>query len=77
MRFTHSRWTALAMATAGLLVAAAVVTGFARSERQQNEKVARALTGGDPTRAADLIRDRCRRGSTFTVSLCANKGDAP
>ena len=56
MRFTHSRWTALAMATAGLLVAAAAVTGFARSERQQNEAIARAMSGGDPARAPDLIR---------------------
>ncbi|WIW46868.2 c-type cytochrome [Bradyrhizobium sp. 62B] len=56
MRFTHSRWASLAVATASLLVAAAVVTGFARSERQQNEAIARAMSGGDPARAPDLIR---------------------
>jgi len=56
MRFTLSRWTVLPMATAGLLVGAAVVASFARSERQQKVNVAGALTGGDPTRAPSLIR---------------------
>ncbi|MDT4739910.1 c-type cytochrome [Bradyrhizobium sp. WYCCWR 12699] len=56
MRFTHPRWASLAVATASLLVAAAVVTGFARSERQQNEAIAGAMSGGDPARAPDLIR---------------------
>ena len=56
MRFRLSKWTALTMAAAGLLVAAAVGAGFAQGERQQKENVARAMTGGDPTRAPDLIR---------------------
>ncbi|TWB03581.1 c-type cytochrome [Bradyrhizobium stylosanthis] len=56
MSFTLSRWTAFAIATAGILVIAAAVAGLARSERQQKEDVARAITGGDPTRAPALIR---------------------
>lgn len=56
MRFTPSKWTALAMATAGIMVAAAVAAGIAHSERQQKEDVARAMTGGDPARAPALIR---------------------
>ncbi|AWL93022.1 cytochrome c [Bradyrhizobium ottawaense] len=56
MRFTLPKWTALALTTAGLLVAAAVGAGFAWSGRQQTENIARAMTGGDPTRAPELIR---------------------
>jgi cytochrome c len=56
MRFTLSKRTGLATTTAGLLVAAAVGAGFAWSERQQKESIARAMTGGDPARAPKLIR---------------------
>ncbi|MET3973100.1 cytochrome c [Bradyrhizobium sp. i1.4.4] len=56
MPFTCSRRTAVAIGAAGLLVVAAGAAGFARSERQQNEAVARAMTGGDPTRAPALVR---------------------
>ena len=57
MRFTLSRRMALTIGMAGLLVvAAALAAGFVRSGRQQNERVARAMTGGDPSRAPALIR---------------------
>lgn len=56
MRFRVSSRSAFAIGASGLLVAAAVATGFARSERQQNESIARAMTGGDPARAPALIR---------------------
>jgi cytochrome c len=56
MRFTFSRRMASTIGTAGLVVAAALAAGFVRSERQQNERVARAMTGGDPSRAPALIR---------------------
>ncbi|MGL9622400.1 cytochrome c [Bradyrhizobium sp. U531] len=56
MRFTLSKWTALAITTAGLIGATAVGAGFAWSERQQREDIARAMTGGDPSRAPELIR---------------------
>ncbi|MGY3035394.1 cytochrome c [Bradyrhizobium sp. USDA 4354] len=55
MRFTRSSWAALAIGVASLL-AAAVAAGLARSERRQNESIARAMTGGDPARAPALIR---------------------
>jgi cytochrome c2 len=55
MRFTPRR-IALAVGAAGLFVAAASAAGFVRSARQQNESVARAITGGDPSRAPELIR---------------------
>lgn len=54
MRFTLSRSTAIGVAS--LVVAAAIAAGFGRSERKQNESVARAITGGDPARAPALIR---------------------
>nr|WP_246504386.1 cytochrome c [Bradyrhizobium agreste] len=38
------------------LVAAAAAAGFAWSERVQNQRIARAMTGGDPARAPALIR---------------------
>ncbi|UQR60257.1 c-type cytochrome [Bradyrhizobium sp. C-145] len=38
------------------MVAAGVAIGFIRSERRQNESIARAMTGGDPARAPALIR---------------------
>jgi cytochrome c1 len=53
MRFTRSKWMALLIITAGLIAAAA---GFVRSERVQHQRVARAMTGGDPARAPALIR---------------------
>ncbi|WP_448031353.1 c-type cytochrome [Bradyrhizobium liaoningense] len=56
MRFTRSSWSTIALGTASLLIAAAVATGFARNERRQNESIARAMTGGDPSRAPALIR---------------------
>ena len=56
MRFTLSRRTAFAIGAAGLLIGATGAAGFVRSERQQNERVARAMTGGDPSRAPALIR---------------------
>ncbi|MEY9185516.1 cytochrome c [Bradyrhizobium sp. USDA 326] len=56
MRFTRSSWSAIALGTASLLIAAAVATGFARNERRQNESIARTMTGGDPSRAPALIR---------------------
>jgi cytochrome c len=56
MRFTLSRWMALAVAPGIVLIAAAIAAGFTLSSRQQNEKVARAMTGGDPSRAPALIR---------------------
>ncbi|WP_027575105.1 cytochrome c family protein [Bradyrhizobium sp. WSM1743] len=55
MRFTRSSWAALAIGVASLL-AAAVAAGLVRSERRQNESIARAMTGGDPARAPALIR---------------------
>jgi cytochrome c len=56
MRFTLSKWLAFAVAPAIVLIAAAVAAGFTLSSRQQNENVARAMTGGDPSRAPALIR---------------------
>jgi cytochrome c len=56
MRFTRSRSVAFAIVPAVLLVAAAVAAGFTYTSRQQNERVARAITGGDPSRAPALIR---------------------
>lgn len=56
MRFTLSRGTIFATGAIGLLVAATVATGIVRSERRQNESIARAMTGGDPVRAPALIR---------------------
>lgn len=56
MRFTRSSWSTIALGTASLLIAAAVATGFARNERRQIESIARAMTGGDPSRAPALIR---------------------
>jgi cytochrome c2 len=56
MRFTLSRRTAFAIGAAGLLVGAASAAGFVRGERRQSESVARAMTGGDPSRAPALIR---------------------
>jgi cytochrome c len=56
MRFKLSRRIALAIGATGLIVGAAVAAGLVRSERQQNERVARAMTGGDPSRAPALIR---------------------
>lgn len=56
MRFTLSSWSTIALGTASLLLAAAVAAGLVRSERRQNESIARAMTGGDPTRAPALIR---------------------
>jgi cytochrome c len=56
MRFTLSRWMAFVIVPALVLVAAAVAAGFALNSRQQNESVARAITGGDPSRAPALIR---------------------
>jgi len=56
MRFTLSSWAALAIGVASLLLAAAVAVGFARNDRQRNESIARAMTGGDPTRAPAMIR---------------------
>lgn len=55
MRFTLSSWSTIALGTASLLLAA-VAAGLVRSERRQNESIARAMTGGDPTRAPALIR---------------------
>lgn len=56
MRFTLSRGTIFAIGALGLLVAAAVATGIVRSERRQNESIARTMTGGDLARAPALIR---------------------
>ena len=56
MRFTLSRRMAFAIGAAGLLVGATGAADCVRSERQQNERVARAMTGGDPGRAPALIR---------------------
>lgn len=56
MRFTLSRGTLFAIGATGLMVAAGVAIGFIRSERRQNESIARAMTGGDPARAPALIR---------------------
>jgi len=56
MRFTLSRRTLFAIGATGLMVAAGVAIGFIRSERRQNESIARAMTGGDPARAPALIR---------------------
>ncbi|MBH5367873.1 c-type cytochrome [Bradyrhizobium glycinis] len=55
MRFTRSRWMALLIVLA-VLIAAAAAAGFARRERVQNQRIARAMTGGDPARAPALIR---------------------
>ena len=56
MRFRVSSRSAFAIGASGLLVAAVVATGFARSERRQNESIASTMTGGDPSRAPALIR---------------------
>jgi cytochrome c2 len=56
MRFTLSRQMALTIGTASLVVTAALAAGFVRNGRQQDERVARAMTGGDPSRAPALIR---------------------
>jgi len=56
MRCARARWVAFTIGVAVLVVAAALGAGFVRSERQQNESVARAMTGGDPGRAPALIR---------------------
>jgi cytochrome c2 len=56
MRFTLSKWTALPIAIAVLVIATAVAAGLAFNARQEDESVARAITGGDPSRAPALIR---------------------
>jgi cytochrome c2 len=47
---------AFAVAPAIVLIAAVITAGFTLSSRQQNQRVARAMTGGDPSRAPTLIR---------------------
>jgi cytochrome c len=56
MRFTLSRCAAFAIAPAIVLVAAAIAGPYILSSRQQTDSVARAMTGGDPSRAPALIR---------------------
>src|SRR4051812_11518365 len=56
MRFTPSRWTAFVVAPTILIVAAALAAGLTLNSRQQNEDVARAIPGGDPSGAPALIR---------------------
>ncbi|MCK1716077.1 MULTISPECIES: c-type cytochrome [unclassified Bradyrhizobium] len=56
MYFSLSRRSGYAIAVVGLLVAAAIATGFVWKSRQQTESLARAITGGDPSRAPALMR---------------------
>src|SRR3569623_3132213 len=56
MRITLSRWSISVMAAVGILAAVGIAAGFAANSRRQNERIARAMTGGDPARAPALIR---------------------
>ncbi|WP_456842992.1 c-type cytochrome [Bradyrhizobium sp. USDA 4486] len=51
-----SRLHGSALAAVGLLIAAAIASGFVWNSRRQTEGVARAITGGDPSRAPALMR---------------------
>ncbi|MEK9285417.1 MULTISPECIES: c-type cytochrome [unclassified Bradyrhizobium] len=51
-----SRKRGSVVAVAGLLIAAAGAGGFAWKSRVQADRVARAITGGDPSRAPVLMR---------------------
>lgn len=56
MRITLPRWSISVIAAAGILIAVGIAAGFAANSRRQSEHIARAMTGGDPTRAPALIR---------------------
>jgi len=53
---TRSRSIWLGIAILVACAAGAVAGGFAWSARQQAERVARAMTGGDPAHAPDIMR---------------------
>jgi cytochrome c len=56
MSSTRSRSFWLGSLIVFVCVATAIGGGIAWSARQQTERIARAMTGGDPARAPDIIR---------------------
>jgi cytochrome c len=56
MWLTRPRLVALGAAATAIALLAAVPTGIALSSRSQAERVARAMTGGDPARASVHLR---------------------
>jgi cytochrome c2 len=51
------RWRLISLAVAVLVLAAAGGLGYAAMKRSETVRLARQLTGGDPERAAELMRN--------------------
>jgi cytochrome c2 len=56
MRALHRRWIVAAVVALAAVAAAGTLGASWISKQQQSERVARAMTGGDPAKAPDLIR---------------------
>jgi cytochrome c len=56
MSSIRSRWVWLGTAIVIACAVLAITGGMAWSSRQQAERVARAMTGGDPARAPEIMR---------------------